>query len=289
MMQTIQKRPVFPNDVHCHFDISTIESVDLRPGNTPIRRPHYQIVWISQGSGHFSIDLEKFRIRDNTTYTIPPGRYHQFMAEGRLSGYVLSFNMDFLHLALESPGRPFFTEITSDLNRVKMYLLKREDQALQDVLADINREFGADLMLRLEILSGLFKVFLIYMKRQSVTVRQEEIHCSHTRLFNRFYAKLDNQFRTKRQVADYANELFVSPNYLASVVKKVTGHSASYHIRQRTVQEAKRLVIYNDANMKSVAYSLGFEDLAHFSRYFKNATGMNFITFRKTTFTRHIN
>ena len=137
-MQTIQKRPVFPNDVHCHFDISTIESVDLKPGNTPIRRPHYQIVWISQGSGHFSIDLEKFRIRDNTTYTIPPGRYHQFMAEGRLSGYVLSFNMDFLHLALESPGRPFFTEITSDLNRVKMYLLKREDQALQDVLADIS-------------------------------------------------------------------------------------------------------------------------------------------------------
>lgn len=291
MMQTTQKRPVFPNDVNYFFDITTVDSVNLKrdPGNTPIRRPYYQIVWIDQGSGHFSIDLEKYRIRDNTTYTIPPGRFHQFMPEDRLSGYVLSFNIDFLHLAIESPGRPFFTEITSDLNRVKMYLLKREERALQDMLANISREFEADQLLRLEILSGLFKVFLIYMKRQSATVRQEEVHCPHTRLFNSFYAKLDNQFRTKKQVADYASELFVSPNYLSQIVKKVTGHSASYHIRQRTVQEAKRLVIYNDANMKSVAHSLGFVDLAHFSKYFKNATGMNFIAFRKKTFTRQVN
>ena len=290
-MQTTQKQPVFPDDVNYFFDISTLESVNLKrdPENAPIQRPHYQIVWINQGSGYFNIDLEKYRIRDNTTYTIPPGRFHQLMPEGRLSGYVLSFNIDFLNLAIESPGRHFFTEITSDLNRVKMYLLKRDDRALQDVLAGISREFGTDLMLRLELLSGLFKVFLIYMKRQSTTVRQEEVTCPRTRLFNRFYAKLDNHFRTKKQVADYANELFISPNYLSDVVKKVTGHSASYHIRQRTVQEAKRLVMYNDANMKMVAYSLGFEDLAHFSKYFKNAAGMNFTTFRKIKFTRHVN
>ena len=290
-MQTTLKQPAFPNDANYFFDISTIESVNRYhdPGNAPIRQPHYQIVWINQGSGYFSIDLEKYRINDNTAYTIPPGRFHQFMPQGRLSGYVLSFNIDFLHLAIESPGRPFFTEITSDLKQVKMYLLKRGDQALQDVLADIGREFEARLMLRLEILSGLFKVFLIYMKRQSTTIRQEEVTCSHTRLFNSFYAKLDHQFRAKKQVADYANELFVSPNYLSEVVKKVTGHSASYHIRQRTVQEAKRLIMYNDANMKMVASSLGFEDLSHFSKYFKNAAGMNFTAFRKKTFTRHIN
>jgi AraC family transcriptional activator of pobA len=290
MMQTTLKQPVFPNEVNYFFDISTVESVNLKRDleNAPIRRPYYQIVWINQGSGYFSIDLEKYRITDNTIYTIPPGRFHQFMPDGPLSGYVLSFNIDFLYLAIESPGRPFFKEITSDLKQVKMYLLRQEDRALQDVLTDISREFEARLMLRLEIVSGLFKVFLIYMKRQSTTIRQEEISCPQTRLFNSFYAKLDKQFRTKKQVADYANELFVSPNYLSDVVKKVTGHSAGYHIRQRTVQEAKRLVMYNDANMKMVAYSLGFEDLAHFSRYFKNAAGMNFTAFRKKTFTRHV-
>jgi AraC family transcriptional activator of pobA len=290
-MQTTVKHPVIPNDGNFFFDISTLESLDLSrdPGNEPIRQQHYQIVWITRGSGYFSIDLEKYRVKDNSIYTIPPGRFHQFMPTGPLLGYVLSFNIDFLYLAIEGPGRPFFEETNTDLRRVNTYLLKQEDPTLEKVLADIRREFAAHLMLRLEILSGLFRVFLIYMKRQSATVLQDEVSCPGTALFNSFYTKLDNQFRTMRQVADYASELSVTPGYLTDVVKKVTGYSASYHIQQRTVQEAKRLAMYSDANMKMVAYSLGFEDLAHFSKYFKNAAGMNFSDFRKKTFARQIN
>jgi AraC family transcriptional regulator, transcriptional activator of pobA len=290
-MKTISKQPAFLNEVNYFFDISTIESVNLKYSlrNGPVRQPHYQIVWITQGSGYFNIDLEKYRIEDNSAFTIPPGRFHQIMAEGRLSGFVLSFNIDFLHLTIESPGRPFFKEVSSDLKRVKMYSLPGGDQVLQSLLAGITREFQALNIFRMEIVSGLFKVFLIYMKRQSTSIREEEKSCPSARLFNNFYANLDNQFRTKKQVADYAHELSVSPNYLSEVVRKVTGHSAGYHIRQRTVQEAKRLVMYNDANMKTVAYSLGFDDLAHFSKYFKNAAGMNFKDFRKNASTRHIN
>jgi AraC family transcriptional activator of pobA len=75
----------------------------------------------------------------------------------------------------------------------------------------------------------------------------------------------------------------VTPNYLTEVVKKVTGNSASYHIQQRMVQEAKRLAMYSDANMKDIAYTLGFDDLSHFSKFFKNAAGMNFTEFKKKT------
>jgi AraC family transcriptional activator of pobA len=287
-MQTTAKQPAFLNEVNYFFDISTVESVNLKHGlrNDPVRQPYYQIVWITQGSGYFSIDLEKYRIEDNSAFTIPPGRFHQIMAEDRLSGFVLSFNINFLHLTIESPGRPFFREISSDLEQVKMCFLDGVDQALNSLLAGISKEFETHNIFRLEIVSGLFKVFLIHMKRQSTSIRQEETSCRHTQLINSFYAKLDNQFRTMKQVADYAQELSVSPSYLSDVVRKVTGHSASYHIRQRTVQEAKRLVLYNDANMKMVAYSLGFDDLAHFSKYFKNAAGMNFTDFRKKTFGR---
>src|ERR1700722_3028782 len=244
-MQTTAKQPSFLNEVNYFFDISTGESVNRMHGlrNGPVRQPHYQIVWITQGSGFFIIDLEKYRIDDNCAFTIPPGRFHQIMAEGRLSGFVFSFNIDFLYLAIESPERSFFKELCSDLKRVKTYSMDGGGQALQSLLAGTS--------------------------------------CARTRLFNNFYAKVDNEFRTKKHVAEYARELSVSPNYLSEVVRKVTGHSAGYHIRQRTVQEAKRLVIYNDASMKMVAYALGFDDLSHFSKYFKNAAGMTFRDFRK--------
>lgn len=290
-MQTTIKQPAFPSDVNYFFDISPIASPD--PDRdcriAPVRWPHYQIVWIERGCGYFKIDLAKYRIEDETIYTIPAGRLHQLLPDGHISGCVLSFNLDFHCLAIEGPGQPLFKEISADLNAVSKYSPDREDRPLQNVLSNICREFEAHLTLRLEILSGLLKVFLIYMKRQSSSIRQEEVNCRSTRLYNSFYAKLDNQFRTMKQVADYANELFVSPNYLTDVVKKVTGHSASYHIQQRTVQEAKRLIMYNDATLKMVAYSLGFEDISHFSKYFKKAAGMNFTDFRKRTVNRLVN
>jgi AraC family transcriptional activator of pobA len=290
-MQPTFKQSVFPSDTSFFFEICTLESFCLCPGaiEDPVRRPHHQIVWITRGAGSFSIDLEKYGMTDNTIYTIPPGRFHQFSPTGDIAGYVLSFNTDFLHLAIEGPGRPFFKEISADLKQVNMFLLKSDNPALQNLLDDITREFETHLMLRLEILSGLFKIFLIYMKRLATTIRQEEASSHKMRLFNNFYAALDKQFKTMKQVAEYASVLSVTPSYLTDVVKKVSGYSASYHIQQRMVQEAKRLAMYSDANMKMVAYSLGFDDLSHFSKFFKHAAGVNFSEFKKSTYTRHVN
>jgi len=290
-MQATVIQSAFPNDVIFFFEISTLESFCLRQGaiEDPVRRPHHQIVWITRGSGYFGIDLERYGMSDNTIYTIPAGRFHQCSPAGEIAGYVLSFNTDFLHLAIEGPGRPFLKEISSDLKRVNMLQLKTDNPVLQNVLDDITREFETHLMLSLEILSGLFKIFLIYMKRLTTTIRQEEASSHKMRLFNNFYAALDKQFKTMKQVAEYASELSVTPSYLTDVVKKVTGYSASYHIQQRMVQEAKRLAMYSDANMKMVAYSLGFDDLSHFSKFFKHAAGVNFSEFKKSTFTRHVN
>jgi AraC family transcriptional activator of pobA len=288
-MEGIEHQPVFVNDVSYFFEITTLESIRGETTSYPVRKPHAQLVWVTRGSGYFTIDLEKFRMMDNTIYMIPPGRCHQFMPAGELSGHVLAFNADFLNLAIDSPGRPFFKEISDDLTRVNMLSLQSDNPILRNIFAEISREFETHLMLRLEILSGLFKIFLVYVKRLATTIRQEEASSHKMRLFNSFFAKLDKQFKTMKQVAEYASELSVSPSYLTVVVKKVSGYSASHHIQQRMVQEAKRLAMYSDANMKMVAYALGFEDPSHFSKFFKNAAGLNFSEFKKKSYVRHVN
>lgn len=283
-MQPQERQSLFPNDVSYFFEISTLESLNINKGsiNDPVRRPHSQIIWVTRGAGYFTVDVEKFQMIDNVIYTIPPGRFHQFRPTDLITGYVLSFNPDFLNLAIEGQGRPFFKEIGADLNRVNMVELRSDYPVLQNLLADIIRELETHLMLRLEILSGLFKVFLMYIKRMATTIRQEEASSHKMRLFNNFYAKLDKEYKTKKQVAEYASELSVSPSYLTDVVKKVSGYSASHHIQQRMVQEAKRLAMYSDASMKMVAYTLGFDDLSHFSKFFKNFAGISFTEYKKS-------
>jgi YesN/AraC family two-component response regulator len=85
-------------------------------------------------------------------------------------------------------------------------------------------------------------------------------------------------------VSDYAGRLSVTPNYLNEIIKKTTGFSAGHHIRQRIVLEAKRQATYSGRCMKEIAYFLGFCDMAHFSKLFKNTTGMNFSYFKKENF-----
>ena len=82
-------------------------------------------------------------------------------------------------------------------------------------------------------------------------------------------------------VCDYASVLSVSPNYLNRTVKKVSGYTASHHIQQQIVLEAKKQAIHYGVSMKEIAYQLGFDNPSHFSKFFKCNSGMNFTQFIK--------
>ena len=100
-------------------------------------------------------------------------------------------------------------------------------------------------------------------------------------LVSRFVEHLNKDFATKKLVSDYADDLCISPNYLNTIIKKVTGFPASHHIQQCIIREAKCRALHSGAMMKEIAYDLGFNDLAHFSKFFKNYSGSSFSSFMK--------
>jgi AraC-like DNA-binding protein len=103
----------------------------------------------------------------------------------------------------------------------------------------------------------------------------------NNRLTGRFQWLLENNFREKKAVSQYAKDLFVTPNHLNRVLKEFTGFSARQLIQQRIIMEAKKKACERGSTMKAIAYDLGFTDIAHFSKYFKNTSGINFSSFKK--------
>jgi AraC-like DNA-binding protein len=101
----------------------------------------------------------------------------------------------------------------------------------------------------------------------------------------RFMSLLKKNYTTHKMVSDYARELCLTPSHLNKIVKKVSGFPASYHIQQQIILEAKRQAIYYGLSMKEVAFSLGFDDYLHFSKFFKNNSGMNFTHFKSMVLT----
>jgi YesN/AraC family two-component response regulator len=152
---------------------------------------------------------------------------------------------------------------------------------MQDIMETMLKEFTRHSLNRSQILKRYFNVFLVHLSEQFKTSIETTRQPRNNEILYNFMSLLEKHFRVKKMVSDYADMLSVTPNYLNEVVKKLTGISAGCHIRKRIALEAKRQAVYSNTCMKSIAYDLGFLDLAHFSKFFKNTTGTNFSDFKK--------
>ncbi|WP_426672192.1 helix-turn-helix domain-containing protein [Mucilaginibacter sp. McL0603] len=64
------------------------------------------------------------------------------------------------------------------------------------------------------------------------------------------------------------------------VLKENTGKTTTDIIAGRIIQEAKILLKQTDWNISEIAYSLGFEQVAHFSNFFRKQTTLAPLAFR---------
>jgi len=99
-------------------------------------------------------------------------------------------------------------------------------------------------------------------------------------IVTQFRKLVNKKYKELKQVKEYASLLSITPLYLNEVVKKITGFPSSYWIHQEIMLEAKRLLYYTNLDVKEIAYELGYEDPAYFSRFFKNNAGLSAAAFR---------
>ena len=267
------------------FEIHTMQWIDQnrwQQNSVPHRHKYFVIIWVKKGTGIHLIDLDKFELHNDTVYCITPGQVHLLNTSGAAEGYVISFTSDFMGLAVENLDLLFNTGLFNSFSHSPVINVNKDMQTeMEDMATRMMKEYANFFLLRSEILRGYLKIFLVFLTRQFERSGEAESQTRNIDLVKRFFALIEKNFISKRMVTDYADELVVTPNYLNEVVKKVTGFPASHHIQQRTILEAKRQAAYSNLSMKEVAYQLGFDDIAHFSKFFKNAAGQSFTDFRK--------
>jgi AraC-like DNA-binding protein len=83
-----------------------------------------------------------------------------------------------------------------------------------------------------------------------------------------------------RAAKDYADRLAIHVNHLNKVLKENTGKTTTDLISSRIVKEAKILLKQTDWNVSEIAYCLGFEEVAHFSNFFRKQTSFSPLAFR---------
>jgi AraC family transcriptional regulator, transcriptional activator of pobA len=95
-----------------------------------------------------------------------------------------------------------------------------------------------------------------------------------------FRKMVERNYTISKRPAEYARNLNLSAPYLNECVRNATGYPVSWHIQQRVILEAKRLLSHSDKSVKEIAADLGYDDYPYFSRLFSKVTHMSPLTFR---------
>lgn len=274
-------------DSSSHFEIhpmSWIASERHAQGEKPHRHNYYVVIGVTSGSGTHDVDFQQYDVKPGSWWFLSPGQAHQLHMDGPHEGWVLSFAPDFF--CLSDSNREFLINsgLFQNLLDFKPFFIAPEQlDLLEPYLQSIQAEYLTRRPYREEMLRGWLQLFLGQAAR-SFGGQVPSVHETSRAvcMVRQFQDLVEREFSRKTKVAEYADFLHVTPSHLNDSVKKVTGQPASEHIKQRVILEAKRRAYFGNTSAKEIAFDLGFEDEAHFSKYFKANTGQTFSEYRKT-------
>ncbi len=98
---------------------------------------------------------------------------------------------------------------------------------------------------------------------------------SAERLYQRFSTLLIESYPKPREVQWYADALSVSPNYLARVVKQISGKSTMEWINEAIMTDIRTSLIHTDESIKEISARLGFNNPSFFGKYVKKHSGLS--------------
>jgi AraC-like DNA-binding protein len=136
--------------------------------------------------------------------------------------------------------------------------------------------------LQLEMLQMMLKRFIILCTRiYKSQMNLSKLEVKEVDLVREFHYLVEQYFKTKHSVKEYADLLNRSVKTLANIFSQVSEMSPLQIIHERKILEAKRMLRYTDKPVKEIAYELGFEDIQTFSRFFKKMENTSPSDFKK--------
>lgn len=266
-----------------HELVSVINYSEVSPIHHSLNR--YEVYGLFLQGENNGIDLVygtgKYDYSDGTLICVAPGQIGGKEDDGELvnlSGWALLFHPDILQgTGLEKDIKDF-SYFDYRINEA-LHMSEEERQIMVGLFQQIENElrFPADTMQN-RIIAGFINLVLRYAQRFynrqfiSRTVSNNGTLTKFEKLLKDYFEK-DEQLKNGVPTVQYCSEqLNMSASYLSDVIKKATGETANYHIKQYVVQLAKNRLV-SGMNSSEVAYSLGFDYPQHFSRTFKKVTG----------------
>lgn len=285
---------LLPKGLHAaigHFNVFDIAQTLERVRTTremPYNRRKYYKISLIRGKNRAEYADKIISIEKNALlFATPKVPYHYVPEDENQAGTFCVFTEDFFlqnrtnsslqNLPIFQPGNiPIFEIDDSLANEIQLLFNKMKN------------EIESDYIFKYDLIRNYVVELIHYGQKLQPASMLSTSNDSSMRVVSLFIELLERQFpiETSEQrlqlkfAKDFADRLAVHVNYLNKKLKESTGKTTTEIIAERIVQEAKILLKQTQWTVSEIAYALGFEEIAHFSNFFKKKTSFAPLEFR---------
>jgi AraC family transcriptional activator of pobA len=203
------------------------------------------------------------------------------------SGFFCVFTREFLsksktgllidELPIYRPGSDFVYQLNDEEYLEMEVIFKKMDKELSSDYAfkyDLLRNYVLELIHTGQKLKPMESI-------AGTTNAASRISSLFIELLERqFPIESDAQVIKLKTPLDFAKTLGIHINHLNKVLKQTTGRNTTAIINGRIAEEAKILLKQTQWNVSEIAFALGFDEVAHFSNFFKKHTALSPLKYR---------
>lgn len=241
----------------------------------------HQIVLVLRGTGVVLAESARRQFRPTALMLMPAGAVHGFEFEPGTTGYVLSMSdqleQELLRREPQIGGlfaAPMILEFDArtlretDLHRAFRMLVREGTRGLA----------GHELALQGWLQVLLAQVLRLARQRPHAT---GPVAGRRRQLVLHFGDLIEQRYRRSEPLSSYVRTLSVSESRLRNACISITGQTPVQLLHARVLLEAKRQLLYTEEPVRRIAYALGFDDAAYFTRFFARQAGLSPRAFRK--------
>ena len=235
----------------------------------------------TEGETSLTSNLQEFRLKKDSLFIFSPKHILQVQSNNRFKAHLIVIAPDFLKRINIDTKRmmPLFLQFGS---LPCMELTHAESQSLRSFISMVEQELkGSETDFSSEIIGGLIAA-TIYKVGDILTHYLTEhpevdspIHNRAEEYFRQFTELLGEHYKHERSVGFYARQLCITPKYLTTLIKRISGKAVSEWIDNYVILEAKTLLKYSNMSVQEIAYYLNFPNQSFFGSYFKRNAGMS--------------
>lgn len=241
----------------------------------------FHLVFFTAGSGEQFIDFNKHPVKPGIIYFMSPGQVHHWKFDEQPEGFIINFSDTYFSSFLQDANYLNRFRFFNGAPLAQVIALPPALQAeIKTIFENLLSEFESGKVHEDYLKTLLLEVFFKVASYQKIIEPGKEEAYNHT-LINNFQQLIEIHYKQYKLPKAYAKLLYITPNHLNAVCKDFLGVPAGTLIRNRTLLEAKRLLVNLDKRIGEIADELNYSDQSYFIKFFKKYEGLTPEKFRK--------